>query len=268
MIIQITINDKKQAQQEVQKLNSVYKKGIWFIWYYADWCGHCKSMEQDWNTFIKKVPKEFNVAKVESNFIPKLSYKPQVQGFPTLRLYDKGVERYDYEGERNSDKFVEFLNNFKKSPDSFQNNVPKYEAPVQPLEPNQPTGLNESKLNQLFEIVSNQAKENIAPNFNPQALLSRHTKRKTEPKSSEKFNLIKLGDVGSQIAELKNRITKQKTRMPSHASVHASVRATKKTSEVVDRSSKRKQDKMEGDRPPFTPKKKKNRNRNKQREAV
>lgn len=236
MIIQITINDKKQAQQEVQKLNSAYQKGIWFIWYYAEWCGHCKSMENDWATFMKKVPKDINVAKVESNYIPKLSYKPQVQGFPTLRLYDKGVERYDYEGERNSDKFVEFLNNFKKAPNNFQNNVPKYNAPEQPA------ALNEAKLNQLFEIVNNQAKE-PEPIVNTQVLMTRPRQTKRKTKANDHFNLMKLGDVDRQIAEL-NKLTKRKTNKSNHH-----------TQKANDEEQPHK-------------KKKKNRNRNRQRDHV
>jgi thiol-disulfide isomerase/thioredoxin len=244
MIIQITINDKKQAHQEVQKLNNAYRKGIWFIWYYADWCSHCKIMENDWSTFIKKVPKDINVAKVESNYIPKLSYKPQVQGFPTLRLYDKGVERYDYEGERNSDKFVEFLNNFKKAPNSFQNNVPKYNAPEQPLEPNQPTALNEAKLNQLFEIVSNQAKD-PEPMVNTQVLMPKRTKRKT--KTDDNYQYLNLGNINDQIQDLYNLSEGKK---PIHKGTRKVTHHTQKV----------------GEEPPN--KRRKNKNRNRYREQI
>ena len=32
----------------VKNFNNSIKDGSWLVWYYADWCGHCKAMENEW----------------------------------------------------------------------------------------------------------------------------------------------------------------------------------------------------------------------------
>ena len=28
----------------LEKFNNEHTKGVWFVWFYADWCGHCQHM--------------------------------------------------------------------------------------------------------------------------------------------------------------------------------------------------------------------------------
>ena len=37
------------------------KTGTWMVWYYAEWCGHCKNMEEDWDKLVSK--------KININFV-------------------------------------------------------------------------------------------------------------------------------------------------------------------------------------------------------
>ena len=39
----------------VSALNDNMNKGLWIIWFYADWCGHCKNYLPEWDMMCKKV---------------------------------------------------------------------------------------------------------------------------------------------------------------------------------------------------------------------
>ena len=32
----------------LEKFNNEHTKGVWFVWFYADWCGHCQHMVPHW----------------------------------------------------------------------------------------------------------------------------------------------------------------------------------------------------------------------------
>ena len=92
MFIKVTSLDK------VRRFQSSYNKGgIWFVWYYAEWCGHCKNMKGEWDVLTKSPPKGINIASVESKSLPKMNNAPNVMGYPTIKLYDNGQEVEDYE---------------------------------------------------------------------------------------------------------------------------------------------------------------------------
>jgi len=95
----------------VKNFNNSIKDGSWLVWYYADWCGHCKAMENEWENLESKCDndKRLNIARVNDQYISQLNKNPNVQGFPTIKLYKKGNEVKDYSGERDSNSFLNFL---------------------------------------------------------------------------------------------------------------------------------------------------------------
>jgi len=95
----------------VKNFNDSIKNDSWLVWYYADWCGHCKAMENEWENLESKCDKNkrLNIAKVNDQYISQLEKNPNVRGFPTIKLYSNGNEVKDYDGERNSNSFLKFL---------------------------------------------------------------------------------------------------------------------------------------------------------------
>jgi len=79
------------------------------VFFYAEWCGHCQSMKNDWLNFTKKAPKELNIAECESNHIKKLDYNPNVQGYPTIKYYRGDKEMEEFKDERTTDKLLDFV---------------------------------------------------------------------------------------------------------------------------------------------------------------
>ena len=80
MIIDVT------NSRNLNKLNSVLPKKDFFLWFYADWCGHCRSMEDEWKKLVKTCGKKYNLAKVRDDQKDQLinNLGNTVQGFPTL----------------------------------------------------------------------------------------------------------------------------------------------------------------------------------------
>jgi len=80
MIINVT------NARNLNRLNSVLPKKDFFLWFYADWCGHCRSMEDEWTKLVKTYGKKYNLARVRDDQKDQLinNLGSSVQGFPTL----------------------------------------------------------------------------------------------------------------------------------------------------------------------------------------
>ena len=80
MIINVT------DSRNLNRLNSVLPKKDFFLWFYADWCGHCKSMEPEWEKLVKTCGNKYNLARVRDDQKDQLinNLGQNVQGFPTL----------------------------------------------------------------------------------------------------------------------------------------------------------------------------------------
>lgn len=108
---------KVLSEQDAVNLSDKLRDGDWMVLYYADWCGHCQTMKPEWQKVVSKFSgnQSVNVAEVESTLIDKLAHKPQVQGFPTIKMYQHGKEVAQFQDERVADKMEKFaLSNSSK----------------------------------------------------------------------------------------------------------------------------------------------------------
>lgn len=84
---------------------------------YADWCGHCRNMTQDWNRLIKELKHKYSckksgcvltIANIQAvNLEPSdpvlqnLKYIPKdIHGVPMITYINKGVRSLEYSDER------------------------------------------------------------------------------------------------------------------------------------------------------------------------
>ena len=107
------------SEGDLSKLQQVKNNKNILVWYYADWCGHCQMMKDEWEKVVKSNP-NVNLAKVSDNYV-----KPEdnIMGFPTLKLFKsektpknsaklgKGKEPkiIDYQGSRDADSLLKFI---------------------------------------------------------------------------------------------------------------------------------------------------------------
>ena len=77
--------------------------------------GHCQHMDE-WEQFNKHCQsKNMNTAKISDEMLSNLKYEHNVQGFPTIELHNKGKKVKDFNQQRNSKEFINFLEENLKS---------------------------------------------------------------------------------------------------------------------------------------------------------
>ena len=118
-IDEITDIDKSKVNTDPNELLTIYESGTpIFIEFYANWCGHCKTLAPEWKKLIHSVSKDKNLAivSVESKVmnknidkITKQSGVGKVSGFPTIGLI-KGKKWIPYEKGRTSKDMMNFIN--------------------------------------------------------------------------------------------------------------------------------------------------------------
>jgi thiol-disulfide isomerase/thioredoxin len=103
---------KVVSDDDASKLSNLLNDGNWMVLYYAEWCGHCNAMKPEWEKLVEKMKesKQINLADVKSDVIGKLQHKPEIEGFPTIKMYNKGQEVAKFEDERSVEKMEKFAN--------------------------------------------------------------------------------------------------------------------------------------------------------------
>lgn len=79
--------------------------------FYAPWCGHCKALAPEYEEaarILKEMNSPTTLAKLDATENPGASDKFQIQGYPTLILFENGIPT-KYEGGRQTQDIVKFI---------------------------------------------------------------------------------------------------------------------------------------------------------------
>uniref|UniRef100_A0A183IPG3 Protein disulfide-isomerase n=1 Tax=Soboliphyme baturini TaxID=241478 RepID=A0A183IPG3_9BILA len=80
--------------------------------YYAPWCGHCKQIAPKFEKAaaeLKNADPPVALAEVDCDAHKDFCQKVGVNGYPTLKIYRKGVFSGDYDGGREADDMVKYM---------------------------------------------------------------------------------------------------------------------------------------------------------------
>ena len=106
----------KQIKSANDLENCFDKSESFFLFIYANWCGHCKAMKPDMEKFKKEVsakPQNIFIGCIEETAIQNdarinevlTKYNIEPQGYPTIVYGKKNEEPTELNGERNLDNF-------------------------------------------------------------------------------------------------------------------------------------------------------------------
>jgi protein disulfide-isomerase-like protein len=78
------------------------KDTLWFIKFFAPWCGHCKRLAPTWEELGKALEGEdgVEVATVDCTTNKATCGKADIRSYPTLKLFLNGEEYKKYSGPR------------------------------------------------------------------------------------------------------------------------------------------------------------------------
>jgi len=86
-----------------------------FTMYYADWCGHCKKIKPEFENFMKTGPLTVNGTTCQIRMVspekePGAAAGKPIKGFPTFLMETTNGQIIEYQGERTTQGFLEFIN--------------------------------------------------------------------------------------------------------------------------------------------------------------
>jgi thiol-disulfide isomerase/thioredoxin len=170
----------------LHKFNDDHHKGVWFVWFYADWCGHCKQMIEPWDQFERNNIHKVNLAKVKDDFVSRVNSNPNIQGWPTIVLYKNGKIVDIYQGSRTPDGFNDYLGNNI----NVQNENRNQNQPNNVVKLSKPKSLKRKKSRRSKSKSSNNSNRN---NSNKVDRNSKKRKRKSTRKQSGSRKKRKVG---------------------------------------------------------------------------
>jgi|TARA_B110000114_G_C14991394_1_gene356756 thiol:disulfide interchange protein len=103
---------KEGFETTCEELPSKLNKDKQLVLFYANWCGHCKTMKPEWDKASQEIGEEKMIKLDVGDGKPEqklMMEKYGVQGFPTILVFENGEYTRKHE-ERTNKSFIDFFN--------------------------------------------------------------------------------------------------------------------------------------------------------------
>ena len=81
--------------------------GLWFLKFYAPWCGHCKQLAPTLDKVAPFLSGKMAFGKIDCTTHKSLCNRFDVKGYPTLKIFRDG-DYFMYPGKRDADSIIDF----------------------------------------------------------------------------------------------------------------------------------------------------------------
>ena len=104
----------EQFESNANMFDNDIRNGTKLVWFYAPWCGHCKTMHSEWDSASKTVNVKdnhmikLNIGDKDNQKHQEIAQKYKIQGFPTILLLKNGKKKEEYSGNRKKNDFVNY----------------------------------------------------------------------------------------------------------------------------------------------------------------
>lgn len=84
---------------------------LWFIKFFAPWCGHCRNMAPAWEELGKALEGEsgIEIATVDCTTDKATCSKADIRSYPSLKVFWNGEEVKKYQGARDVESLKTFI---------------------------------------------------------------------------------------------------------------------------------------------------------------
>lgn len=88
----------------------IAKEKLVMVKFFAPWCGHCQAMAEDFKSAATELKGKAVLADVDATVEEELAKKYNIDGFPTLKVFADGEVLTDYNGGRDKESMIKFIN--------------------------------------------------------------------------------------------------------------------------------------------------------------
>ena len=114
-------NCRESFTSSPNTFDSDVANGQKLVWFYADWCGHCKRMHSAWDGAADQMNINDNVKMIKVNCgntknktHQQLTRKYNITGYPTIMLLENGEMVNEYNDGRTQDDLVSYVEQYVK----------------------------------------------------------------------------------------------------------------------------------------------------------